>query len=187
MGQRTVMRYIKASQTGEGPLMASQADLPMMVVSREAAMPVEYGVTGSELIKKLRDGASKFIKAMGLQGLTLIPLPTGNPLCVTNEDGTPRPTFSMTQDLEKTAPDEMLDAKTGGAGPNTLRIPSSLEDSLGMVDYRFVGVFWAPQVSVEIAKPLEQIHAEEKMGKNPSQWGAGESVPTKPSIAIAHR
>ncbi len=187
MTQRTVMRYIQASKGGEGPLMASQAELPMMVVSREAALPVEFGVTGSELMRKLRQGAEKFIRAMELQGLTLIPLPHGNPLCVTNEDGTPRATFSMTHDLEKTAPDQLLDAESGGKGPDTLKVPSSLEDSKGMVDYRMVGVFWAPQVSIEIAKTREQIRAEEKASRNPSTWGSGKSVPTTPSIAIARR
>ncbi len=187
MSQRTVMRYISTSTDGKGPMIASQADLPMMVVSREAALPIEYGVTGTELMQKLRQGAEKFIRAMELQGLTLIPLPEGNPLCVTNDDGTLRATFSMTQDLEKTSPDQMLDTQTGGKGPETLKVPSSLEDSLGMVDYRMVGVFWAPQVSIEIAKSLDQIHAEEKAAKNPSTWGSGKSVPTTPSIAIARR
>ena len=174
----TVMRYMKSSRNGAGPRIAVQADLPKMIVTREAAMPVEYGVNGRELMRELRHGCEKFIKAMELQGLTLIPLPEGNPMCVTNVDDTPRPTFSMTKDLEKTAPDEYIDAKTGGAGPNTLRVPSSLEMSDGMVDYRFVGVFWAPQVSVEIAKTIDQIHAEEKANTNPKVWGAGKSTPS---------
>ena len=187
MSQRTVMRYIKSSQTGTGPLMATQADLPKMVVSREAALPIEYGVKGTELMQKIRQGAEKFIRAMELQGLTLIPLPEGNPLCVTNEDGSPHGTFSMTHDLEKTSPDELLDIKSGGKGPETLTVPSSLEDSKGMVDYRMIGVFWAPQISIEIVRSLDEIHAKEKASRNPSTWGSGKSVPTSPSIAIAKR
>ena len=180
-----VMRYIRSSKEGVGPLIATQADLPKMMVTREAAMPVEYGVTGRELMTKLRRGCEKFIKAMELQGLTLIPLPEGNPLCVTNVDDTPRATFSMTKDLEKTAPDEYVDMKTGGQGPETLKVPSSLDMSEGMVDYRFLGVFWAPQVSMEIAKSLDRIHAEEKMAQHPNVWGAGKTTPNVPSIAIA--
>lgn len=183
----TVMRYIKASQTGEGPRIAMQQDLPKMVVSREAAFPVEYGVTGTELMKKLRNATEKFIRAMELQGLTLISLPNGNPLVVTNDDGSPRATFSMTHDLIKTQPDELLDAKSIGKGPETMKIPQSLEDSQGMVDYRIVGVFWAPQVSIEIAKTRERIRDEEKQSLNPRTWGAGQTTPDKPSIAIARR
>ena len=181
----TVMRYIKSSQDGQGPLIAAQVDLPKMVVTKEAAMPVEYGVTGSELMRMLRRGVEKFIKAMELQGLTLIPLPEGNPMCVTNEDHTPQAMFSMTGDLEKAGPDEYTDIKTGGKGPDTLKVPSNLDMSDGMVDYRFVGVFWAPQVSIEIAKSLDKIHAEEKLARHPNVWGARETTPTKPSIAIA--
>ena len=173
----TVMRYIKSSQQGRGPLIAVQADLPKMVVTREAAMPVEYGVKGSELLRELRNGIVKFINAMELQGLTLIPLPEGNPLCVTNLDDTPHPTFSMTKDLDRTPPDEYVDAKTGGKGPDTLKVPTNLDMSEGMVDYRFIGVFWAPQVSMEIATTREEIHAKEKANKNPQTWGAGKSTP----------
>ena len=173
----TVMRYIKSSQQGRGPLIAVQADLPKMVVTREAAMPVEYGVKGRELMRMLRDGCMKFIKAMELQGLTLIPLPEGNPMCVTNLDDSPRPTFSMTKDLDRVAPDEYVDAKTGGKGPPTLKVPTSLDMSDGYVDYRFVGVFWAPQVSVEIATTREAIHSREQASKNPQTWGAGKSTP----------
>ena len=184
---RPIMRYVKSSKEGQGPLIASQVDLPKMVVTKEAAMPVEYGVNGRELMRLLRRGVEKFIKAMELQGLTLIPLPEGNPLCVTNEDDTPHATFSMTKDLEKNAPDEYTDVKTGGQGPETLKVPSSLEMSDGMVDYRFIGVFWAPQVSMEIAKSIDLIHAEEKMANHPNVWGAGKTTPTVPSIAIAKR
>lgn len=140
-------------------------------------MPLEYGVTGSELLRELRHGVVKFINAMELQGLTLIPLPEGNPLCVTNLDDTPYPTFSMTKDLDKAAPDEYIDAQTGGKGPDTLRVPSNLDMSDGYVDYRFIGVFWAPQVSVEIATTREAIHAREQASKNPLSWGAGKSTP----------
>ncbi len=183
----TVMRYVKSSKEGQGPLIATQADLPNMVVTREAAMPVEYGVKGRELMRMLRRGVEKFIKAMELQGLTLIPLPEGNPMCVTNEDDTPRPTFSMTKDLDRNAPDQYIDAKTGGQGPETLKVPTSLEMSDGMVDYRFVGVFWAPQVSMEIATSIDEIHAEEKMSTNPKVWGSGKSTPSVPSIAVTKR
>ena len=183
----TVMRYVKSSKEGQGPLIATQVDLPKMVVTREAAMPVEYGVKGRELMRMLRRGCEKFIKAMELQGLTLIPLPEGNPMCVTNEDHSPRPTFSMTKDLEKNAPDEYTDAKTRGHGPATLKIPTNLDMSEGFVDYRFVGVFWAPQVSMEIAKSLDLIHAEEKLAVHPNVWGSGKTTPTVPSIAIAKR
>ena len=161
-----VMRYVAASRGPGGPLVAIQQDLPKMIVTREAAFPVEYGVKGRELQDKIAAGARSFIRAMELQGLELIPLPTGNPQVVTDKYDNPYGTYSITHDLDKPIPDELADARDGG-GPPTFQQPQSLEDSKGMVDYRIVGVFWAPQVAVEIAKERSQLLAEERAAKNP--------------------
>jgi len=179
------MKYVAASKGpgSSGPLIALQQDIEHMVVSREAAFPVEYGVKGPELQRLLGDAARKFIRAMELQGLTLIPLPGGNPLIVTDEQDRALPTYSATHDLMKSAPDEAEDARTGGGGPTTLNQPMSLEDSQGFVDYRLVGVFWAPKVSIEIAKTRERLLAEERAAKNPRTWGYGKTVPDRTSSA----
>ena len=180
---KTVMRYVASTRRGTGPLVAVQSDLPHMMVTRRAAFPVEYGVKGRELRAKLRWAAEEFIKAMELQGLTLIPLPEGNPQVVTNEQGVPYGTYSITDDLTKTAPDELVDAKTQGQGTPTLKQPMNLDDSHGKVDYQIVGVFWAPQVSIEILKDRQQILDEENAAKNPTRWGGGSSTPNQPSLA----
>lgn len=178
---KPVMRYVASSKNGRGPLVAMQSDLPHMIVTRNAAMPLEYGVKGEELMRELKKGMEKFIRAMELQGLTLIALPEGNPLVVTHEDGRPYATYSISKDLEKTAPDELIDARSGGQGTATHRQPTNLDMSHGLVDYRFVGVFWAPKVSMEIAVSREKLLAQERAAKNPRQWGAGKSTPTRPS------
>jgi hypothetical protein len=154
-----------------------------MIVERKAGMPVEYGVKGAELMRVLRAGMERFIRAMELQGLTLIPLPDGNPLCVTHKDGTPYATYSVTKSLEQAMPDQLIDVQTDGQGPTTQKEPRSLDDSGGFVDYRFVGVFWAPQVSIEIAVARDKLLANERAAKNPTKWGGGSSVPNRPSIA----
>jgi hypothetical protein len=179
------MKYVAASKGphSEGPLIAMQQDVEKMVVTREAALPVEYGVKGKELMDALKKGARLFIRAMELQGLDLIPLPDGNPQVVTNADGTPYGTYSITRDLGRAAPDELIDAQTNGEGRETLKQPMSLNDSYGMVDYRIVGVFWAPKVSVEIAVRRDKILAAEKAAKNPTTWGYGKATPDKPSIS----
>ncbi len=178
-----VMRYVASSQRGRGPLIAMQADLPKMIVERKAGMPVEYGVKGAELMRVLRNGCTRFVHAMEMQGLTLIPLPGGNPLCVTHEDGTPYGTFSVTKSLLQRMPDELEDYATEGKGPTTQKEPRSLEDSEGWVDYRFVGVFWAPRVSLEIAVARDKLLAKESAAKNPTVWGGGSATPNRPSIA----
>lgn len=176
------MRYVKSSLDGKGPLVAMARDLPNMVVERKAKMPVEYGIKGEELMRVLRDGCRKFIRAMELQGLTLIPLPGGNPLCLTYADGRPYGTYSVTHQLMQEQPDELIDQKTEGAGPSTLKMPNSLEDSQGFVDYGFVGVFWAPRVSMEIAVERDKLLAQERAARNPRTWGGGKTTPNRPSL-----
>ena len=167
------MRYVSASRSGEGPLVAMSQDLPKMVVTRDAAMPLEYGIKGDELIRLLRKGMEKFIRAMELQGLTLIPLPQGNPLVVAHTDGRPFGTYSITHDLARTdQPDAETDWKTGGSGTPTYKTPRNLDDSRGMVDYRFTGVFWAPQVSMEIITTREARLAKERAARNPMQFAS---------------
>jgi len=177
------MKYIAASKGpgSSGPLIATQQDVEKMVVSREAAFPVEYGVKGKELRDLLAANARKFIHAMELQGLELIPLPDGNPLIVTDEQDRAIPTYSMTRDLMKSAPDEASDIASDGQGAPTLNQPMSLDDSYGLVDYRLVGVFWAPKVAIEIAKSRDRILAEEKAARNPTTWRFGKTTPDKPS------
>lgn len=178
-----VMRYVRSSQLGSGPLIMKQSDAKKSVVIRRAGIPVEYGVKGQELMRILRKGAEQFIRAMELQGLELIPLPEGNPQCVTNADGTPRATYSITHDLMKAQPDELIDQTIGGpASAPTLKVPMSLEDSKGTVDYQLIGAFLAPEVAVEVLKRREDILAAEKAAKNARTWGGGRSTPNVPSI-----
>lgn len=178
---QAVVRYVQASKQGNGPLIAKQEDVEWMVVSREAAFPVEYGVKGAELRAKLKWAIEKFIRAMELQGLTLIPLPDGNPLVVTDKEGKPMGYYSISKDLEKPAPDELLDHMTEGRGPETLKQPTNLDMSGGLVDYRIVGVFWAPQVSMEIAVERQKLLDAEKQSRNPRTWGYGKATPDRPS------
>lgn len=184
---RIVMKYVAASKGPgtEGPLISVQQDLEHKLVTREAALPVEYGVKGRELMDILKKGAQDFIRAMEMQGLTLLPLPGGNPQVVTYGQGAkmgqPFGTYSISRDLNKAAPDELLDA--AGKGVETWKQPMSLDDSYGLVDYRIVGVFWAPEVTIEIARERDKLLAEERAAKNPRTWGAGKTTPDTPSIA----
>jgi hypothetical protein len=179
------MKYIAASKGpgSSGPLIAMQQDVQKMIVRRQAAFPVEYGVKGRELQNLFAENARKFIRAMELQGLELIPLPGGNPLILTDEQDRAIPHFSTTRDFLKTAPSEADDALKGRGGAATLNIPSSLDDSYGFVDYTLVGVFWAPMVAIEIAKRRDTLLAEERAAKNPRTWGYGKAVPDRPSLA----
>lgn len=186
-----IFQYVQSSRTPGAPLIAMQKDVEYMVVERVGAFAVEYGVKGRELAIELHKNAEEFIRAMELQGLTLITglkdprtgQPLGNPQVVTDKQGVPYATFSVHNDLDRNAlPDEIVDAKTGGQGTPTQKEPRSLDDSGGLVDYRIIGVFWAPKVSIEIATAREDRLAKERAAKNPTTWGGGSSTPNRPSL-----
>lgn len=188
MGE-VVMEYMTATKNPGGPRVMIQSDLRKKVVARRAAFAVEYGVKGRELALLLRQNAEKFIRDMELQGLTLMtgltdPItgrPCGNPQVVTNEEGVPYGTYSIHNDLEKGMPDELVDDHSEGK-PTQVE-PRSLEASGGLVDYHIIGVFFAPEVSVEIAVERDRILAAERDSKNPTKWGGGSATPNRPSIS----
>jgi hypothetical protein len=158
---------------------------------------VEYGVHGRELVQILRENVEKFIHDMELQGLTLInPLRDpatgkliGNPQVVTDERGNLLPTYSHRVTLEKgLTVDEEQDLKSGGPVTPSQKAPTNLEESQGWVDYRIVGVFWAPQVSVEILTSYEEQAEKERLEREPLIWGPGDIAPRRPgkqNITIA--
>lgn len=46
-------------------------------------------------------------------------------------------------------------------------IPTNLEMSRGLVDYRIVGVFWSPERTIEVLTTVEDIRERERMKRNP--------------------
>ena len=62
-------------------------------------------------------------------------------------------------------------------GPDGEPLPrsreTSLEETLGMVEYRCVGIFWAPDRMVEALKSKQAIVDEERLEKNPLMFGYG--------------
>ncbi len=160
-----VLRTIEASKDGKGPLIRVDST-DKRVVSKVGAFTCEYGIRGRELellLAKMRD---KFVRDMELRGLTLVPIP-GNPAIVTNRYGQPLAHYALDWE-EEHEPSEELDRK--GKGRPTKRGPMSLDDSKGLVEYRFVGVFLAPEASIEVLTTRDAILAQEKAKRNPTSF-----------------
>ena len=144
----------------------SLGDLGWDVVTKVGSITREYGVGGRELEKDLRDAQETFVRVMETRGMRLYTQPgLHNPVWTTNEDGSPMAVYAM--DWEGKRKPKL--------GPDGEPLPhdreTSLEDSEGEVEYRIVGVFWAPRMRIEILKGKDDILAEERAKRNPKQFG----------------
>lgn len=125
------------------------------ITAKVGSFTTEYGVTGEELRRKIQQMAEKFVSDMEKRGLRLVTGVPGNPTVVCHEDGSPMATYALDWDAVPSSDEEAR------------RVPQSLEESRGLVDYRIVGVFWTPMAAVERVTTLEAIREEERARRNP--------------------
>src|SRR3972149_11801866 len=100
------------------------------LIHKVGSIDLEYGVHGRELELELRKAQEQFIRAMELQGLTLMHGLQGNPRWVVNEDGSPQATYAIDWFGER--PRKMMTV----SGEVTLptKRETSLEESRGRVE-----------------------------------------------------
>lgn len=128
----------------------------------------DHELQGRQLEIELLHAGEKFIRDMELKGLTLYNGPLGpkqsNPMWIEKPDGEYAAFYAIdwTGERAPTAPQD------GGVLPHDREM--SLEDSEGMVEYRIVGIFWAPSVSYEYLTSRADRLEKEKQEKNPMSF-----------------
>ena len=143
-------------------------ELKYNLVSKVGSIDLEYGVRGTELEKELRSAQETFIRSMELRGYTLAKVPD-NPQWVTDGEGR----LSASYAIDWTGERRQKAQTVGGEIETANKKETSLEETHGMVEYRIVAVFWAPEVSVEMLKNKVQIRDEERLARNPMSFGRG--------------
>jgi len=139
------------------------------LIHKVGSITLEYGVKGSELERELRLAQEDFVRAMELRGMILYRrVGFNNPVWVM-QDGEPLAFYAIDWDGKR---------KTGRKlGPDGLPLPKereySLEDSEGEVEYRVIGIFYAPERAIEIMVDVQDILDKEKIDRNPIQFGYG--------------
>ncbi len=118
----------------------------------------DFGVRGRELEKGLLEAQQKFVRDMELRGLTLYDMPN-NPLWIENPDGEKAAFYAIDWEGRRKPKDNLPTERE-----------RSLEDSEGMVEYRIVGVFWAPETTYEIVTSRADRIEKEKAEKNPESF-----------------
>lgn len=143
------------------------------LLSKVGSIDFEYGVRGRELELALGKAQDDFVRAMEMQGLTLFKKAGfPNPVWITNEDGEFTAFYAIDW-LGERVPKE---TRAGGTFEMPHKREMSLEDSHGMVEYRIVGVFWGPKTSIEILKDKKTMEREERLSRNPIQFGPGSTT-----------
>ncbi|HDZ39347.1 MAG TPA: hypothetical protein ENH62_13895 [Marinobacter sp.] len=149
------------------------------LVSKVGSIDLEYGVKGSELERELRAAQEAFLRSMDLRGLVLDKRVPQNPRWTTDGEGKLSATYAIDWEGVRRPKTTTSDGKEVEL-PN--KKETSLEDTQGMVEYRIVGVFWAPKQAVEILKHREQIKDEERAKRNGKSFGyGGGELPTIPN------
>lgn len=127
----------------------------------------EHGVRGRELDIELLKAGEKFIRDMELRGLTLYNGPLGpgqsNPTWVEKPDGEYAAFYAIDWTGERAPKGRPGFSKEGMPHDREM----SLEDSEGMVEYRIIGIFWAPSTSYEYLTSRQDRLDKEKQDRNP--------------------
>lgn len=147
-----------------------QEDPKYGLVTKVGSIQLEYGVRGEELQRELVKSMGMFVRAMEQQGMFLYNDPrVDNPQWATTETGEMSAVYAI----------DWLGDRPPAIAPDGNPLPhsreTSLEETQGMVEYRCVGVFWAPDHMVEALVSKQAIEDEEKLAKNPFRFGPGSS------------
>ena len=146
------------------------------LVHKVGTLTLDFGVRGSELERELLTSMEKFIKAMELRGLMLYKPPGGkinlpdhgvvsNPFWVENPDGEKAAFYAI--DWEGKHPAKQSRVTTGELIDLPREKATTLEASFGEVEYRVIGLFWAPEKTVEILTSVQERKDAEKASRNP--------------------
>lgn len=153
------------------PKIRIEAEPEYGLVSKVGSIDLEYGVRGTELERNLLAAQEAFVRSMELRGLTLAKVPIGqvNPQWVMDSRGR----LSANYAIDWLGERRQKAITVGGEVETANKKETSLEETKGMVEYRIVGIFWAPETSIEILRHPGQAKDEERLAKKPTSFGAG--------------
>ncbi|KKL88873.1 hypothetical protein LCGC14_1920370 [marine sediment metagenome] len=150
------------------PQIRIEAEPEYNLISKVGSIDLEYGIKGTELERNLQGAQEAFIRSMELRGYTLAKTP-GNPQWVTDSYGR----LSANYAIDWTGERRQKVQTAGGLVETANKKETSLEETGGMVEYRIVGIFYAPEVSIEMLRHPGQAKDEERLAKKPTSFGAG--------------
>ena len=154
-------------------------DIKNGLVTKVASITLPYEMQGRTLELELKQATGEFVRAMELRGWTLYRGLPENPKWATDGKGRMAPYLAI--DWEGTFPstkraiekrkhfgDPRYPTRESQQGELPVDREASLEDTDGMVEYRCVGVFIAPEVMIE---QIMAIKSQEEAAKHRVTFG----------------
>ena len=163
------------------PQVRIQEERKYGLTHKTGSIDLDHGVRGTELERELRQAGDKFVRDMELRGLILykppggyfiVPQNTGgtkvmtNPYWIENPDGEYANWYAIDWLNERPRKEK----RTGGDYNIARNRETSLEDSQGLVEYRIIGIFWAPEKAIEMLTSIAERKEREKAEKNPQSF-----------------
>lgn len=153
------------------------------LVTKTGSIQFPHDLVGRLLEIEINKATESFVRSMELRGLTLFQGLPKNPVWLSNENGALIPFNAIDWMGEFTSTKRARLAEndlTGGdhyptreahRGALPTKRERSLEDSDGEVEYRCVGVFWAPEFAMEVLGDKYLRKQEEQTARNPHSYG----------------
>ena len=164
-------------------LTKTAQDIRYQLVTKTGSIQFPHDFIGRPLEIEIAKATESFVRSMELRGWTLFQGLPKNPTWLSGESGSLVPFTAIDWMGEFTSTKRARGAEkalTGGdryqtreshRGPLPTQRERSLEDSDGMVEYRCVGVFWAPEAVIEVLGDSYIRKQDERAARNPHIYG----------------
>ena len=166
-------------------LVKSASDVKHNLVSKVGSIQLPHDLKGRLLEQELAKATQEFVYWIELRGWTLAHVPGHkNPQWVTDGSG-PMAYYAIDWLGERTGTKRSqtpMEHRGGGdhyptrdehRGTLPTKRETTLDETDGMVEYRCVGVFWAPEVITEMLGSIYERKERERQAKNPVIFGPG--------------
>ena len=165
-------------------LVKTSAELKQGLVSKVGSVQLPHDCKDRLLEQELSRAREEFVHWMELRGWTLARVPGAeNPQWVTDGAGRMAPYYAIDWEGNRTGTKQAqkrMEERTGGdryptrdehRGVLPTKRETSLEETDGMVEYRCVGVFWAPEMIIETLGGVYERKERERVARNPVVFG----------------
>ena len=165
------------------PLIKSQAGIKHNLVSKVGSIQLQHDLKGRLLELELAKATEEFVRWMELRGWTLASVPgRKNPQWVTDGDnkmafyaidweGNRTGTKRAQEPIKHLTGGDRYPTRDAHRGVLPTKREMTLDETDGMVEYRCVGVFWAPEVIIETLGSVYERKESERKARNPVVFG----------------
>ena len=164
-------------------LVKTPQEIKHSLVSKVGSIQLPHDMKGRLLELELDKAREEFVHWMELRGWTLASVPgRQNPQWVTDGDnkmsfyaidweGDRTGTKRAQEPMEHRTGEDRYPTRDAHRGTLPTKRETTLDETDGMVEYRCVGVFWAPELMIEVLTSAYDRKEQERKDRNPTLFG----------------